>query len=137
MNRAALKIAFRELSGGLKGFWIYLACIMLGTAAIASAGSVTEVFSRGLAGEARVLLGGDALFTTRQRQFTPEESAYVKDLGEIAESAGLDIMVSAGERRRQVDLRGVDENYPLVGQVTLSGIPVSYTHLTLPTICSV
>ena len=124
MNRAALKIAFRELSGGLKGFWIYLACIMLGTAAIASAGSVTEVFSRGLAGEARVLLGGDALFTTRQRQFTPEESAYVKDLGEIAESAGLDIMVSAGERRRQVDLRGVDENYPLVGQVTLSGIPL-------------
>ena len=126
MNRAALKIAFRELSGGLKGFWIYLACIMLGTAAIASAGSVTEVFSRGLTSEARVLLGGDALFTTRQRQFTPEESAYILDLGEVAESAGLDIMVSAGGRRRQVDLRGVDANYPLVGEVTLSGAPLKH-----------
>jgi len=126
VNRAALKIAFRELSGGLKGFWIYLACIMLGTAAIASAGSVTEVFSRGLASEARVLLGGDALFTTRQRQFTPEESAYILDLGEVAESAGLDIMVSAGDRRRQVDLRGVDANYPLVGEVTLSGAPLKH-----------
>ena len=125
MNRAALKIAFRELSGGLKGFWIYLACIMLGTAAIASAGSVTEVFSRGLASEARVLLGGDAMFTTRQRQFTPEERAYITDLGQTTQSAGLDIMVSAGERRRQVDLRAVDTNYPLVGEVTLSGAQIN------------
>ena len=121
MNSAAFKIAFRELSGGLKGFWIYLACIILGTAAIASAGSVTEVFSRGLASEARVLLGGDAMFSVRQRQFTEPERAFITDLGTVTESAGLDIMASAGERRRQVNLRAVDANYPLVGTVTLSG----------------
>ena len=120
MNRAAIKIAFRELFGGLKGFWIYLACIMLGTAAIASAGSVTEVFSRGLANEAKVLLGGDAMFSVRQRQFTQDERAFIANLGGITESAGLDIMASAGERRRQVNLRAVDENYPLIGSVALS-----------------
>ncbi len=120
MNRAAIKIAFRELSGGLKGFWIYMACIMLGTAAIASAGSVTEVFSRGLANEAKVLLGGDAMFSIRQRQFTQEERFFIINLGDVTESAGLDIMASAGERRRQVNLRAVDENYPLIGTVALS-----------------
>jgi len=126
MNRAAFKIALRELSGGLKGFWIYLACIMLGTAAIASAGSVTEVFSRGLASEARVLLGGDAMFGTSQRAFTQEERKFITGLGETTESAGLDIMASAGERRRQVNLRAVDENFPLIGTVTLSGADTSF-----------
>ena len=77
MSSAAIKIAMRELSGGPKGFWIYLACIILGTAAIASAGSVTEVFSRGLASEARVLLGGDVMFSVRQRQFTQEEREFL------------------------------------------------------------
>ncbi|MEP1231421.1 MAG: FtsX-like permease family protein [Litorimonas sp.] len=121
MNRAALKIAIRELSGGLKGFWIYLACIILGTAAIASAGSVTEVFSRGLANEARVLLGGDAMFSVSQRQFTQEERDFIAKLGQTTESAGLDVMASVDEHRRQVNLRAVDEKYPLVGAVSLSG----------------
>ena len=121
MSSAAIKIAMRELSGGLKGFWIYLACIILGTAAIASAGSVTEVFSRGLASEARVLLGGDVMFSVRQRQFAQEEREFIADLGTVTESVGLDMMASAGERRRQVDLRGVDSKYPLIGTVRLSG----------------
>jgi len=121
VSRAAAKIALRELSGGLKGFWIYLACIILGTAAIASAGSVTEVFSRGLASEARVLLGGDVMFSVRQRQFTQDEREFIADLGTVTESVGLDMMASAGDRRRQVNLRGVDKKYPLVGTVRLSG----------------
>ncbi len=121
MNQVAIKIAFRELSGGLKGFGIYLACILLGTAAIASAGSVTEVFSRGLASEARTLLGGDAMFSLNQRQFTAQERAFITDLGTATESAGMDIMASAGEHRRQINLRAVDENYPLIGTVILSG----------------
>ena len=43
---AAWNIARRELSAGLNGFWIYLACIFLGVATIAAAGSVTKVFTR-------------------------------------------------------------------------------------------
>ena len=93
----------------------------MGTAAIASAGSVTEVFSRGLASEARVLLGGDVMFSVRQRQFTQDEREFIADLGTVTESVGLDMMASAGDRRRQVNLRGVDKKYPLVGTVRLSG----------------
>ena len=40
-SRAWLRIARRELAGGLGGFWIYLACLTLGAWAIAAAGSVT------------------------------------------------------------------------------------------------
>lgn len=37
-TRAWLRIARRELAGGLAGFWIYLACLALGAWAIAAAG---------------------------------------------------------------------------------------------------
>ena len=36
-NRAWLRIARRELAGGLAGFWIYMACLTLGAWAIAAA----------------------------------------------------------------------------------------------------
>ncbi|PHR92692.1 MAG: oxidoreductase [Robiginitomaculum sp.] len=121
MNRVALRIGLRELSGGLKGFWIYLACLVLGTSAIASSGSVTEVFTRGLAGEARVLLGGDAMFSIRQRLPTTDERAFINGLGLVTQSAAIDVMASAGERRQKVDVRAVDSQFPLIGKATLSG----------------
>ena len=65
MNSLAIKLARSELSRGLKGFWIYLACLALGTAAIAAAGSVAESFSRGLASEARTLLGAGIIMVAQ------------------------------------------------------------------------
>lgn len=121
MNKAALLIAMRELSGGLKGFWVYLACIALGVFAIAASGTVTEGFSRGLDGQSRVLLGGDARFSASQRRATPDELAWMDELGTVSESVSLDVMGEAGAERRRVDLRGVDANHPLVGAPILSG----------------
>ncbi|MFN3913210.1 ABC transporter permease [Hyphomonas sp.] len=121
MNSVSAKLAWSELSGGIKGFWIYLACLALGTAAIAAAGSVTQTFSRGVAGEARSLLGADAQFTTAQRQPSAQERAFAESLGTTSESVSLDVMGTAGETRAQVDIRAVDGRYPLLGTVTLSG----------------
>ena len=84
MNSVSFKLVRSELSLGFRGFWIYLGCLALGTAAIAAAGSVTETFSRGVAGEARALLGADAQFTTAQRRPTPQERAFAESLGAIS-----------------------------------------------------
>ncbi|MBU3922251.1 MAG: ABC transporter permease, partial [Alphaproteobacteria bacterium] len=121
MNSVSLKLAWSELSGGIRGFWIYLACLALGTAAIAAAGSVTETFSRGIAGEARNLLGADAQFSTAQRRPTGEERAFAESLGSISETVSLDAMGSARDARAQVDIRAVDASYPLLDAVTLTG----------------
>ena len=56
----ASRIARRELRGGLRGFRIFLACLILGVAAIAAVGSVRTSIEAGLAREGAVLLGGDA-----------------------------------------------------------------------------
>lgn len=121
MTRLSWFIARRELAGGLSGFAVYLACIALGVFAIAAAGSVTEGFSRGLASEARTLLGGDAMFTAAQRRASTEERAWMDGQGEVSERISLNVMGEAGGLRRQVDIRGVDDAHPLIGSDTVEG----------------
>lgn len=123
MSQVAIKLAFRELSGGFRGFWIYLACLAIGTAAIAAAGSLTEVFTRGLNSESRLLLGADVIFAASQRRATPQERALIDQLGTVSETVSLNVMGAVADTRRQVDVRGVDSNYPLLGAAGLTGGP--------------
>ena len=123
MNRLAWIIASRELAGGVRGFLVYLACIALGVFAIAAAGSVTEGGSRGLAAEARTLLGVVAMCTASQRRATVEEREWIDAQGDISERISLNVMGDSGDVRRQVDIRGVDARHPLLGSDTLFGAP--------------
>lgn len=118
----ALRFALRELRSGVKGFWIFLACLALGVAAIAAAGSTAEAFRQGLAGQAREILGGDLAVTVEQRRFTPAEAAAIAKAGRVATAVSSRAMAesTAGERRL-VELRGVSAAYPLAGTVSLEG----------------
>jgi putative ABC transport system permease protein len=68
----ALRYALRELRSGLRGFYVFIACIALGVMAIAGVGSVAASLGEGLAREGRTLLGGDAAFSLIQREAKPE-----------------------------------------------------------------
>lgn len=122
MRFLALRFAARELRSGVKGFRIFLACLALGVAAIAAAGSTAEAFRQGLASQAREILGGDLAVTVEQRLFAPEERKAIEATGRTAWAVAARAMAQApsGERRL-VDLRGVSDTYPLAGQVTLEG----------------
>ena len=74
----ALRYALRELRGGLRGFYVFIACIALGVMAIAGVGSVAASLSEGLAREGRTLLGGDAAFSLIQREAKPDEVAFLR-----------------------------------------------------------
>src|SRR6185437_17122619 len=76
----SLRFAVRELRAGVRGFRIFLACLALGVAAIAAASSTAEAFRRGLAEEARTILGGD-LAVSADRAFTPAERAAFERTG--------------------------------------------------------
>lgn len=122
MNFLALRFAARELRSGVRGFRIFLACLALGVAAIAAAGSTAEAFRQGLASQAREILGGDLAVTVEQRLFDPAERKAIEATGRTAWAVAARAMAQApsGERRL-VELRGVSETYPLAGQVTLEG----------------
>ncbi|MGF2076043.1 hypothetical protein, partial [Enterococcus casseliflavus] len=68
-----LRFALRELRGGLRGFYVFIACIALGVMAIAGVGSFSESLSGGLAREGRVILGADVAFSLIHREASDPE----------------------------------------------------------------
>ncbi|MDP3852494.1 ABC transporter permease [Phenylobacterium sp.] len=127
MRFLALRFATRELRSGVKGFRIFLACLALGVAAIAAAGSTAEAFRTGLASQAREILGGDMSVSLEQRRFTQAERAAIQAAGRTSWAVGTRAMAqTASGERRLVELRGVSEAYPLSGKVTLeTGQPLA------------
>ena len=122
MTPLSFRFAARELRGGVRGFRIFLACLALGVAAIAAAGSTAEAFRRGLASQASEILGGDLALTIRQRGFNPAEQAILSRAGQVSYSvASMAMAQSPGGDRRLIELRGVNDTYPLAGKVTLRG----------------
>ena len=116
----ALRYALRELRGGLRGFYVFIACIALGVMAIAGVGSVSASFSDGLAREGRTLLGGDVAFALIQREAKPDEIAFLRSRGEVSVAATLRAMARAGDGRLAlVELKAVDGNYPTLGELVL------------------
>ncbi|HEX8232530.1 MAG TPA: FtsX-like permease family protein [Caulobacteraceae bacterium] len=116
----SLRFAARELRSGVRGFRVFLACLALGVAAIAAAGSTAEAFRQGLASEARTLLGGD-LAVSSSRSFKPEARRALAQHGKVAYAAAARAMAAApGGERRMVQIRGVDRAYPLAGAVDLT-----------------
>jgi len=125
--RTALIFARRELRAGVSGFRVFLACLALGVAALAAAGSTAEAFRQGLASQARNILGGDLAASVEGRNFTPTERAAFARLGRTTDTLRVRAMAEGPARpgqdpaRRLAEVRGVDPAFPLAGVVELSG----------------
>jgi len=118
----AWSIARRELRGGLRGFWVFLACLALGVAAIAAVGTVRAAIQAGLTEQGAVLLGGDAQVEFTYRFASAEERAYLESISDrLSEIAEFRSMAVAGETRVLTQVKAVDGAYPLIGSVALEG----------------
>lgn len=115
-----LRLALREMRGGLRGFGIFLACIALGVAAISGVSSLSRSLTEGLSTEGRKILGGDLAFSLRQREATTDEIAVLEAQGEVSVIATLRGMAHAGEKGSGlVEIKAVDEAYPRVGELVV------------------
>ena len=68
------------MRGGLRGFYVFIACIALGVMAISGVGSVAASLGDGMARGSLNLLGGDVSFFLFQRVATPVELAFLRSL---------------------------------------------------------
>lgn len=120
--RQAVRLARRELRGGIKGFRIFLACLAMGVAAIAGVGSLSTAILEGLRADARILLGGEVDLRLTHRRAEPAQIAWLTDnsaeLSEIVEMRAMAVTEDRADRRL-VELKAVDGNYPLFGAVAL------------------
>src|SRR5262252_865572 len=112
------RLAFRELRAGVRGFYIFIACIALGVTAIAAVGSFASGLAEGVAREGRVILGGDVAFSLIQRETSTAEHAFLASRGELSTAATTRAMArTADGRTALVELKAVDNAYPLYGTV--------------------
>src|SRR5246500_395137 len=110
MAALSLRYALRELRGGLRGFYVFIACIALGVMAIAGVGSVSASLSDGLAREGRALLGGDVSFVLFQREAKPEEVAFLRSRGTVSVASTLRGMArSADGQLALVEMKAVED----------------------------
>ncbi|MEJ8476382.1 ABC transporter permease [Roseibium algae] len=119
----ALRFALRELRGGLKGFYIFIACIALGVAAIAGVTSLSRALTEGISAEGQSILGGDLSFSIVHRQTDEAENKWLNSLGDISEVATMRAMARRPETGDQslIELKAVDNAYPLYGDMKLEG----------------
>jgi putative ABC transport system permease protein len=110
----ALRLALRELRGGLRGFYVFVACIALGVGAIAGVNSVASALTDGIGAEGRVILGGDIAFSLIHREATREEMQFLEAQGEVGVVATMRALAQRidGEDQALVELKAVDESYP-------------------------
>ncbi len=117
----ALRLALRELRGGLSGFYVFIACIALGVGAIAGVNSVSRALTNGISSEGRVILGGDIAFSFVHREASPEELRYFQSKGQVGAIASMRAMVQRadGTDEALVELKAVDPSYPHGGTLLL------------------
>jgi putative ABC transport system permease protein len=121
--KLALRLALREMRGGVRGFLVFLACLTLGVAAISGVASVTRTVDDAIARESQAILGGDVSFVLAQRSTSAEERAFIAARGRISEVSSLRTMARRldGEDQVLVELKAVDGAYPLFGDFVLAG----------------
>ncbi|WP_413710474.1 ABC transporter permease [Rhizobium sp. Rhizsp82] len=113
----AFRLALRELRGGLRGFYIFLACIALGTGAIAAVNSVSTSITDTIASQGQELLAGDVRFELNNREATQDEMNFLRGFGKVSTSTGLRSMARKpdGTDQALVEVKAVDDAYPLYG----------------------
>ncbi len=115
----SIRLAWRELRAGAKGFRVFFACLALGVGAIAAAGSVAKAFSDGLASQTREILGGDVELILSGRLAPDADRAVMADYGDVAAVIETRAMAEGPEVRKLVEIRALGRAYPLVGEMTL------------------
>ncbi|HKI14185.1 MAG TPA: FtsX-like permease family protein [Roseiarcus sp.] len=117
----ALRLALRDFRGGFSGFWIFLACLTLGLAAITGVGSVSRSLADGLMQKGRIILGGDLSFELVQREASAQELNFLAAQGRLSQIALMRAMARRADGQAAlVEIKAVDAAYPAQGTLSLA-----------------
>lgn len=117
-----VRLALRELRGGIRGFGVFIACVALGVAVIAGVGALSDALRAGFEKQGEVLLGGDVAVARPHRRAEAAERTWLEQHGRVSETATLRAMARRLDATEQVlvELKGIDSAYPLAGELKLT-----------------
>ena len=118
-----LTLALRETRTGLKGFYVFIACVPLGVAAITGIGALTDALRAGLEAQGQAILGGDVTLSRMHARADTAERAWMQSQGQLSETASMRTMAHKldGSDQSLAELKAIDRAYPLVGEIKLKG----------------
>ena len=118
-----LKLALRDLRGGLAGLRLLAVCLFLGVAALAGVGSLSTAIVTSLSEKGQSILGADVEVMLTQRQASEAELAAFRGFGRVGEVVRMRAMASRLDGAESVlgELKAVDGTYPFYGSVRLAG----------------
>lgn len=117
--RTAWTIARRDLSARFRGLRLLLVCLFLGVGALAAIGTLTGAIAQELSSRGRAILGGDVEVSVWQRAATADERAAFARLGRVSGGTRMQAMARTGDLAVPVELKAVDNTWPLVGRLAL------------------
>jgi putative ABC transport system permease protein len=119
----ALSLALREQRNGLRGFYVFIACVALGVAVITGVGALADALRASFERQGEALLGGDVTLSRPHQPAEGAERDWIWKQGRISETATMRAMARhpGGTEQALAELKGVDAAYPLVGGVRLAG----------------
>lgn len=130
-----LNLSFRELRGSFNEFKIVFASIFLGVFIISAVSSISENLKSEIKNKRAEMLGGNFELSTTYQEFPKNIKRWLEENGRTTHIIELRTMLSYNSqsqlKRRIVELKAVDNNYPLVGKVLIS--PNSEVKLSLGT----
>ena len=115
----AWRLARREIRGSVARFRVFLGALMLGVAAIGTVGSVAEAMRDGIAGNARLLLGGDVELRSLYMPTPDDLIDTASQYGTLSRTMTMRAMLQVDGERRLVALKAVDASWPMVGSAEL------------------
>lgn len=115
----ALRLAVRELRGSAGGFVFLLVGIAFGTAAIAAIGLLSAAVLDGMREGARASIGGDISLRLYHRPPAPAHLAAFEAAGTVGQTAEMRTLARRDGRSALVELKAVDDIYPLYGTFRL------------------
>ncbi len=127
---ALFRFALRDLRGGLRYYWVFIACLVLGVMAVVGVAATARALRLGLAQQGAILLGGDMSFSHAAGAPDARERAFLSTRGKLSEI----VTTRAMARRPQaddatmVDVKAVDSAYPLTGRARTEPKPSGGKH---------
>ncbi len=118
----AISLALRDFRRGYRGFWIFLSCLSLGVAAITAVMAFASAILGGIEQDGRAVLGGDMVISTQFRPMSDEQYAFLRSrVDSISSVVELRTLLRAqdADDNTLVELKAVDDAYPLVGAFLL------------------
>jgi len=125
--RLVLRLVAREIPHSLGQFSILIACIAIGVGSIVAVISLSRSLKEGLGREGRVILGADIAYTLVQREASAAELDILRREGKVAQLSRSRGMARAEnpdgtlKDSALVEIKAVDEAYPLAGALALTG----------------